>query len=358
MAMETTDAPAIIEHIQQSMTFTAYDVRWVPCSAKFVVMGIYPKGTGVMQVYDMELGELKLVSQCEKPKGFKCGTFGASSLEDRHLATGDYDGKLAIWDLERTDVPVYQVQAHKSILNSIDGCGGLGIGGGAPELATCSRDGTVRVWDPRVREPVLSLEPAEGEEARDCWTVAFGNSYNDEERVLAAGYDNGDVKLFDLRTNTMRWETNVGNGVVDLEFDRKDIEMNKLLVTTLESKFRIYNMRTQHAERGYSYLSEKAHKSTVWLGRHLPQNRDIFMTAGGNGGLNIYKYSYPDTLTDKDAEGREVGNIGSVELLNARVLASQPIVAFDWSPDKEGLAVACALDQTVRVFIVTKLHKY
>mmetsp|Transcript_120572 Transcript_120572/g.292639 ORF Transcript_120572/g.292639 Transcript_120572/m.292639 type:complete len:83 (+) Transcript_120572:1-249(+) len=82
------------------------------------------------------------------------------------------------------------------------------------------------------------------------------------------------------------------------------------------------------------------------------------MTAGGNGGLNIYKYTYPDTLTDKDAEGREVGNIGSVELLNARVLASQPIVAFDWHPDKEGLAVATALDQTVRIFIVTKLNKF
>jgi len=41
-------------------------------------------------------------------------------------------------------------------------------------------------------------------------------------------YDNGDVKLFDLRMNEMRWEGNVGNGVTGLEFDRKDIEMNKL----------------------------------------------------------------------------------------------------------------------------------
>ena len=90
-------------------------------------------------------------------------------------------------------------------------------------------------------------------------------------------------------TNTMRWETNVGNGVVGLEFDRKDIEMNKLVVSTLESKFRVYNMRTQHPEKGFSFLSEKAHKSTVWLGRHLPQNRDLFMTAGGNGGINLYR---------------------------------------------------------------------
>lgn len=64
--------------------------------------------------------------------------------------------------------------------------------------------------------------------ARDCWTVAFGNAYTDEDRCLAAGYDNGDVKLFDLRTQTMRWETNVKNGVTGLDFDRNDIEMNKV----------------------------------------------------------------------------------------------------------------------------------
>ena len=30
---------------------------------------------------------------------------------------------------------------------------------------------------------------------------------------MCAGYDNGDVKLFDLRTMSLRWETNVKNGV-------------------------------------------------------------------------------------------------------------------------------------------------
>ena len=41
-----------------------------------------------------------------------------------------------------------------------------------------------------------------------------------------------------------------------------------------------------------------------------------------------------------------------------RVLSSQPIVSLDWSPDKEGLCVLSCLDQTLRVFIVTKLNKY
>ena len=56
------------------------------------------------------------------------------------------------------------------------------------------------------------MEPEEGS-GRDCWSVAFGNSHTDEERCIAAGYDNGDIKLFDLRTNTIRWEGNVNNGV-------------------------------------------------------------------------------------------------------------------------------------------------
>ena len=30
---------------------------------------------------------------------------------------------------------------------------------------------------------------------------------------MCAGYDNGDIKLFDLRTMTLRWETTHRNGV-------------------------------------------------------------------------------------------------------------------------------------------------
>ena len=45
------------------------------------------------------------------------------------------------------------------IINAIDGCGGVEIGYGAPELVTGGRDGCVRLWDIRVKEPVLALEP-------------------------------------------------------------------------------------------------------------------------------------------------------------------------------------------------------
>ena len=38
-------------------------------------------------------------------------------------------------------MPVYSVKAHSEIINCIDGVGGLGIGLGAPEIVTGSRDG-------------------------------------------------------------------------------------------------------------------------------------------------------------------------------------------------------------------------
>lgn len=77
------------------------------------------------------------------------------------------------------------------------------------------------------------LQPIDKSRARDCWTVRFGNSFDPDERVIAAGYDNGDMKLFDLRTQKMIHEMNISNGICDIAFDRPDIAMNKMVVSSL-----------------------------------------------------------------------------------------------------------------------------
>ena len=46
-----------------------------------------------------------------------------------------------------------------------------------------------------------------------CCCCFQGNSYNQNERIVCAGYDNGDIKMFDLRTMSLKWETHVKNGV-------------------------------------------------------------------------------------------------------------------------------------------------
>ena len=44
-------------------------------------------------------------------------------------------------DLDHIEAPVYSAKAHDQIVNCLDAVGGLGIGGGAPEIVTGSRDG-------------------------------------------------------------------------------------------------------------------------------------------------------------------------------------------------------------------------
>lgn len=119
----------------------------------------------------------------------------------------------------------------------------------------------------------------------------------------------------------LKWDINLKNGVCGLQFDRSDIPMNKLVVTTLESKFHVFDLRTYHPEKHYAYCSELAHKSTIWGISHLPQNRDLFMTLGGNGCGNLYKYKYPIQRCLKDENGVDYGIPGSVELLNDKKLA-------------------------------------
>lgn len=202
------------------------------------------------------------------------------------------------------------------IINCLDSVAGASANCGAPEIVTGGRDGAVKVWDPRQQEAVASMTSNDQDHGaggdglgvpsssgrRDCWSVAFGNSFNNEERCVCAGYDNGDLKLFDLRTMSQRWSCNVRNGICGIEFDRKDIQMNKLAVTTLEGGLHVYDVRTQHPSHGMACVSERdagrslgtngvisGARATVWAVRHLPQNRDIFVTCGGTGSIRLWQ---------------------------------------------------------------------
>ena len=167
--VDVSDKPQIIEHVSHSLSLTVYETKWIPASARFVLLGSPARQTGLLQIYQLNAGNIELEAEVERPKSFKCGTFGATSLAERRMATGDFEGTLAIWDLERLK-ETFKTKAHDTIINCVDGCGGL-KGAGAPELATGSRDGCVHVWDPRQQDrPVASMQPQPGEAVRDCWS--------------------------------------------------------------------------------------------------------------------------------------------------------------------------------------------
>lgn len=142
--MDGTNAPQMIEHLSQSLTFTPFDVKWIPSSAKLVVVGQTPRAKGIIQVYQLNQGKLDLLNEFNKDVGFKCCTFGASSFTARELACGDHEGNLVIYDLEKGQECYSVKKAHKSIINSIDGIGGTGNIGPA-EIMTAGRDGNVYI---------------------------------------------------------------------------------------------------------------------------------------------------------------------------------------------------------------------
>lgn len=107
--------------------------------------------------------------------------------------------------------------------------------------------------------------------------------------------------------------------ICNVEFDRKDIPMNKLVVTTLEGKFHVFDTRTQNPKKGFAQVNiilqpscmiciyetylrsnlkllfllqvveNDKSNGTIWLCRHLPQNRDIFMTSSGTGHMILWQ---------------------------------------------------------------------
>lgn len=46
--------------------------------------------------------------------------------------------------------------------------------------------------------------------------------------------------------------------------------MNKLVATTLEGKFHVFDLRTLNSTSGYACLNDSAFKATIWGVSHLP----------------------------------------------------------------------------------------
>ncbi|CAB4396951.1 WD40 repeat-like protein [Rhizophagus irregularis] len=337
--MTLQEKPEIFTHIKKKLSFGTYAVKWIPFSAKFVVLGQHPRGTGLFQVYELNEQELMLIKERETGGALKCGTFGASSLNARHLATGDFDGRLALWDLEYTEAPVFSIKAHSSIINDIDGCGGsITSSHGPPELATASRDGTVKIWDIRQKnQPVIkidSMEEAKG--SRDTWCVAFGNAWNNKERVLAAGYDSGEIKLFDLKAMSTLSELTISSGVVSLEFDRQYTKLNRLTVGSLKT-LEVFEINEEDKLKSLA-TGKHEDDTTNWCVRHVPQSPNLFMASTSSGAVNLYQ------IKNK-----------SLKLMTSATVTEQPVASVDWHINKSGLTVFTSFDGTIGVNIVTNI---
>ncbi|KAI9489693.1 WD40-repeat-containing domain protein [Zychaea mexicana] len=315
----TTIAPLI----SRDLTFTPYSIQWIPTSVRICAVGATGRGTGSIAVYELQNKMLTLVGETETTTPVRCCTMGAADGLTRRLATGDFDGQLQIWCVLRFDLPLSTTKAHETIINAIDGCGGATRPGGARELATVSRDGSVKVWDTRdLEKSVLVIKPKPAEQMNDAWAVAFGNFENGNERLLAVGFDNGDFQLFDISTTHYIYKTNVKSGICAIDFSGP----TQLTLSTLTGIVVIDFSKELRATKLPVYAN-----TTVWSTRQLPQSPNYFAAAAGDGTVSLWSY---DNLKKTSS------------VLSA---SKHPIISSDWSRDKKGLLAYCSFDQTLRV---------
>ena len=356
--LDKLNSPEIIEYINNPLNYIPCDVKWIPYSTKFVVIGHTSLGNGIIQIYQMNKGKLDLTSEFIKENGFKCCTFGTSSFASRDLAVGDFEGNLIIYDLEK-GTPSFEIKkAHKSLIHAIDGIGGSG-NIGSNELVTVGKDGMGKIWDLRLNKPVNEFPSNSNEkELPECWAVSFGNSFDYKERCIGLGYDNGDVKLYDIRASKLKWKTNLKYGISSIEFDKKDSQMNKMIATTFESKLHIFDLISQNPDLSFSSISDDTYNSTIWGTKFLPQNKDIFISMDGNGVVNLYKYNYPNKRNIINENNKLKENKGILKILNKKEITTKPIIGFDWHQNKIGLACLVSLDYSVKIEYISRLNLY
>jgi len=142
--------------------------------------------------FDMKIFMWSVYGDCDNYAVLK-GHTGAVmqvkfSTDSLQLFTCSVDKTCRIWDL-MTGACLRKLKGHQSFVNSIHPARR-----GPSMLVSASDDGTVKVWDTRVRQAVHSLQ-----NTYQLTAVTFNDT---AEQVISAGIDN-DLKVWDLREVSM-----------------------------------------------------------------------------------------------------------------------------------------------------------
>ncbi|KAF9388499.1 WD repeat-containing protein 92 [Podila verticillata] len=360
-----TSSPKITQVASKPIPFTGFQALWVPGTTRVCTFGSSDAGFGVIQVHALSTSsstskspivggattsqtpKLILHSETEKKSQFKCGTFRAGGSHPPRLVTGDFDGRVGLWDLNRTEVPLSLLEAHTDIVTCIDGAGGTpGAGTGSlsssqprQEFVTGCRDGTVKVWDTRQKEQAVSVMAPKKGYGHEVWSVSMNaQSSGPEDLLVVAGYDNGDIRVLDLVAGKPLFETNIKHGVCSVEFDRTRGTSKRLIATTMEGTLHSFDLDGSISESKAmaeeTITVQTGDESTLWQARHVPQRQDIFAVTDGGGNIHLYEH----------------GNAGSlIKSLGSHQFAKEAILSLEFNDDLEGLFVACDLNNTLRI---------
>uniref|UniRef100_A0AAQ4R4A4 Striatin 4 n=1 Tax=Gasterosteus aculeatus aculeatus TaxID=481459 RepID=A0AAQ4R4A4_GASAC len=110
--------------------------------------------------------------------------------------SGGLDGTVRCWKMPDLNVDPYDNYGHSVLAGHEDSVWGLTYSAVHHRLASCSADGTIRIWDPQNSAPCLSVFNKEREKGTPT-SVAFVAT--DPNQVVVS-FDAGETLLYDLNT--------------------------------------------------------------------------------------------------------------------------------------------------------------
>lgn len=86
----------ILLFCEKSINYTILDVQWLPFQAKACSVGCTPRGTGIIDVFELYEDSLNLLKTIEVKTAIRCCTVNAFDQGYQNLLYGDSDGDLSI----------------------------------------------------------------------------------------------------------------------------------------------------------------------------------------------------------------------------------------------------------------------
>jgi hypothetical protein len=153
--------------------------------------------------------------------------------------------------------------------------------------------------------------PKKQVEGHDVWCVnmGVGGQGNDDEMLVVAGYDNGDLRVMDLRMGQAVFETNLQHGICSVELSPRrqgqavgSRTLSSLAATTLEGSMHVFDLAdglfkpTTSTTAGLNATStvteeivavQSGDDSTLWQIRHIPQRPDMLAVTDGGGYMHL-----------------------------------------------------------------------
>lgn len=129
--------------------------------------------------------------------------------------------------------------------------------------------------------------------------MVVGNAHSVDDRSVCAGYENGDISLFDLRKVSMLWNKNMPKtGICSVAFDSPEKPRGNIFWTGLNGAHGVLSTHQTTTQVGPVEAVPVKDKPavTIWRGKPSPHNPGLLGETDLEGNFRILRRFLPFPL--------------------------------------------------------------